>query len=64
MSSKKRRPKVHEDGRVRAHFGIRPEVYDALKSISERDRRSMTEELSWLVLERQRSLDGAGKIGK
>ncbi len=60
--TKQRRPKVHLDGRIRSHFAFKPHVYDALAEISEADRRSMTEQLSWLVLERKRALDLQRKV--
>lgn len=62
MATRKQLPKVHEDGRIHSHFALRPSVYKALALVSERDHRSMTEQLSWLIMERKRALDGAGKV--
>ncbi len=55
-------PKVHDDGRIHSHFALRPDTYKALAFVSQRDCRSMTEQLSWLIMERKRALDGAGKV--
>lgn len=59
---RKQLPKVHEDGRIHSHFALRPQVYKALAMVSERDCRSMTEQLSWLIMERKRALDDTGQV--
>lgn len=60
-----RRPaKVSASGRVRTHFDLKPDVYEALKEIAQADRRSMLDELSYLVMERKRLLDVGGEVGE
>lgn len=56
--------KVHWNGRVRSYFEFRPDIYSKLRQIADMEHRSMVEELSWLVLERARFLNVAGKVGK
>ena len=53
-------PKVHEDGKIKSHFSIPVGVYRALRKIAEADRRTMTDEISWLIMERKRELDREG----
>ena len=57
--------RLREDGRVQGHFAFWPDVYRLLREISDIEHRSMTEELSHLVVERARHLGlDTGHLGK
>lgn len=46
------------------NLSVTAEVYDLLKRMSMAETRSMSEQVSHMILERSRSLDPPGKISK
>lgn len=58
--------KLDADGRTRITLGMKPEVKALLREIARREQRSMQGEVSYLVMERARSmgLDVPGHVAE